>query len=223
MQINDKCWYKDVCTIDNCNIYCNRYIEMKYLMEHSNLPKAKQSPIKLNIDPDDIDFIKYKQLNEIKNNILDFVEKGNNLVICGSQTGTGKTSWSIKLLHKYFDYVWNGNGLRSRGLFIHVPTLIDRLKDFNDPNLQQFKKDITNTDLVVWDEINVFGNSKFDYNNLLLLLENRLLDDKSNIFTTNLVKESQWLEVLGARLTSRILYNSTIIELQGEDKRGTNI
>ena len=37
------CWYKDVCTQD-CTANCIRYVEMKHLMDTSDIPKNMQVP-----------------------------------------------------------------------------------------------------------------------------------------------------------------------------------
>ena len=42
----EDCWYREVCTYEPC-ANCVRYVEMKYLMEHSGLSKKRQRPIKL--------------------------------------------------------------------------------------------------------------------------------------------------------------------------------
>ena len=123
----EDCWYKNVCTYDQC-VNCIRYSEMKYLMENSGLPKKKQMPIQLNGSSDSKAF---QLLADIKDDIVNFVNNGESLYIFSQYTGNGKTSWSIKLLLKYFDSIWAGNGFRIRGYFQHVPTLFNTLKDFS--------------------------------------------------------------------------------------------
>ena len=150
---------------------------MKYLMDNSGLPKAKQRPITL--IPDDCDYDKFVQLSEIKNDIVNFVENGENLFICGS-VGNGKTSWAIKILLKYFDEIWAGNGFRVRGMFVHVPTLLSKLKNFENPLLASYKENLSKADLIVWDELGTVI-SNYDYTQLLMYLDGRLLNEKSNL------------------------------------------
>ena len=215
----DKCWYKEVCTQD-CYKPCIRYLEMSYLMAHSNIPTALQMPKKL--IPDKKDVSAFDKLAEIKSNIVEFVEQGNNVFIGGKSAGTGKTSWSIKLLLRYFDQVWPGNGFRTRGLFIHVPTFLLKCKDFNnkDADFEELKKNILTADVVVWDDIASTEISAYDYSQLLSYIDGRCNENRSNIYTGNIVDEKDMFKALGAKLTSRIFSSSTErVIFQGGDKR----
>ena len=99
------CWYKDVCLADpsECAL-CIKYLEMAYLMDESNLPKARQKPQPLTAPECDAEA--YRRLGEIKANICDFVQEGKNLYIASGMSGNGKTSWAVKLMLKYFDEIW---------------------------------------------------------------------------------------------------------------------
>lgn len=186
-------------------------------MDHSDIPKNKQYPQELIAG---VDLNQYRDLAKIKSNIVDFVVNGQNLFICSRYTGNGKTSWAIKLLAKYFDQVWAGNGFKVRGLFVNVPTLLLQLKNFNNPLPEEYKQNLMSVDLVVWDEIASTSISNYDYGNLLMFLDYRIAECKSNIFTSN-VTTSQALEKnVGTKLASRIWNTSTIIQFNGKDKRG---
>lgn len=219
----NNCWYQNVCGFAEGNpcsatTTCPRYLEMEYLMQNSGLPRCKQSPIMLEL-LDVEDKQAYNRLACIKKDIFDFVSSGSNLIIASKHTGNGKTSWAIKILLKYFDEVWSGNGFRVRGLFVHVPTLLLQLKDFNNPLSNQYKQDLLNADLVVWDDICSVSISEYDYSQLLLYLENRLFNEKSNIFTSNIDNKEDFNDALGAKLTSRIWNTSELIIFKGTDKR----
>lgn len=215
--LNENCWYKDVCLYKKCQ-GCIRFTEMNYLMQHSNIPKAKQRPIELTPTVTE-DKKTFARLQNIKNNIVGIVDNGTNLYLTSKSTGNGKTSWSIKLMHKYFDSIWAGNGLRVRGLFIHVPTLLVQLKDFQNPVSSEFKKNIEQCDLVIWDDIASTELSNYDYSQLLVYVDSRILNEKSNIFTGNLPTKKELEKVLGDRLASRIFNTSEVIELKGKDMR----
>lgn len=219
----DKCWYKNVCSLygKNENHYCFRYLEMEHLCEQSRLPKNKWMPVY--ISPDDCDYDSFCKLAEIKDNIDKFVNNGKNLYIYSEITGNGKTTWAIKLLLKYFDSVWAGNGFNCRGLFIHVPTFLTRLKNFDsqDADLCELKKLIPDVDLVVWDDVASTSLSNYDHSQLLTYVDQRIVDDKSNIFTGNLGHRAME-KSLGVRLASRVWNSSTKIELKGSDKRCEN-
>ena len=117
---SNECWYSQVCEkyAEGCTKLCPRYIEMKYLMDNSGIPKSKQRP--LSLTPYECDLGAFQRLAEIKDNIVDFVENGRNLYICSEAVGTGKTTWSLKLLMRYFEEVWEGNdGLNGLLSFNH--------------------------------------------------------------------------------------------------------
>ena len=199
---------------------CIRFEEMKYLMENSNLPKSKQRPILLNAPECDLEA--YKRLAEIKSNIKDFVDSGSNLYITSANLGNGKTSWSIKLLLKYFDEVWAGNGFRIRGVFVNVPTFLLKCKDFKsvDKEFETLKKNLLAADLVVWDDIASTNISSYDYSQLLMFIDHRMLEEKSNIFTGNYADRTIFVERMGGKLASRVWGNNTeIITFKGGDQR----
>lgn len=212
---NSKCWYVDVCS-QECSDSCIRYLEMKHLMDSSKLPLNKQIPALLDAGEDYEQFLK---LAEIKNSIVEFVKSGKNLYITSNYTGNGKTSWAIKLMLKYFDEIWAGNGFKTRALFVHVPTFLLHMKDFNNPMSEEYKTDLLNCDLVVWDDIASVNMSNYDFSQLLMYIDGRLLQTKSNIFTSNINSVKSLQEHLGIKLASRIYNTSEIVELRGKDRR----
>lgn len=219
-KLNSECWYYKVCQMDNSCDSCLRFIEMDYLMSHSGLPKSKQKPIPL--IPERCDYDAFNELDNIKSNIVEFTENGDNLFI-GGAVGNGKTTWAIKILLKYFNEIWAGNGLRVRGVFVHVPTLLIKLKDFDNPMSQEYKDILLNADLIVWDEIGGVGMSNYDYSQLLVYIDQRVLNEKANIYTCNLVNARECEKYLGTRLTSRVWTNSKKVILTGRDKRGSGL
>lgn len=189
---------------------------MKYLMDNSGIPKNLQIPKTLTAD---IDLEPYSKLADIKADIVNFVKDGENLFICSKYTGNGKTSWALKLLLKYFDSIWAGNGFRVRGMFVNVPTLLLQLKNFSHPLSEEYKHNLMEADLIVWDEIASTSISTYDYGNLLMFLDYRFSAGKSNIFTSNATTQEDIEKSVGAKLTSRIWNCSEIIEFRGKDRR----
>lgn len=189
-------------------------------MDNSNIPKAKQMPQSLTAPKCDIDAFKF--LASIKSEIVDFVDCGENLYIASDKTGNGKTSWAIKLMLKYFDEVWAGNGFKPRALFIHVPTFLLKCKDFNnkDTAFDEMKSLIPTVDLVVWDDIASTDVSAYDYSQLLMYIDNRLLNGLSNIFTGNYADRKTLEKRVGMKLTSRIWSDGTrVVIFEGGDMR----
>lgn len=217
-QDSKKCWYEKVCSnqTQDCKKSCIRYAEMNYLIANSGIPESRQYPEDL-ISGNDYD--SFVTLRDIKNDVLNFVKNGENLYITSEYTGNGKTSWAIKILLKYFDTVWAGNGFRVRGMFVHVPTLLLQLKDFNNPLPDEYKQNLLNADLIVWDEIANCDVSNYDYSNLLMFIDNRSLCKKANIFTGNRSAKEDLEKIVGAKLTSRIWNTSEIVVFQGKDRR----
>lgn len=215
-QRNSECWYKEVCS-HHCEEFCIRYEEMKYLVESSGIPKAKQFPDVLEAPEDD--YNQYMRLADVKKDIVEFVRGAGNLYIASRNTGNGKTSWAIKLLLKYFDAVWPANGYKVRGMFVHVPTLLLQMKNFKNPVSEEYKRSLMECDLVVWDEIASSAITAYDYSNLLMFVENRLMNGRANIFTSNSDTKEQLEDIIGAKLASRIWNSSELIFFRGRDRR----
>ena len=212
---NSKCWYNEVCN-QYCSANCVRYAEMKHLMDSSGIPITMQRPMVLEAGED---YDAYCKLADIKDNIVEFVEQGRNIYITSNYTGNGKTSWALKLMLKYFDEIWAGNGLKTRGLFVHVPTFLLKAKNFKDPLTEDYKQDLLDCDIVVWDDIGGIGISQYDFSQLLMYIDNRLLRNKANIYTSNVPDKNVLNDIVGSKLTSRIFNTSEIIEFKGKDRR----
>lgn len=217
------CWYEKTCHNykEGCKNNCIRYQEMNYLMESAQIPKGNQ--FRNELIPSPIDIENFKFLAEIKKNILDFVDNGENLYIFSSTFGNGKTTWSIKIMQSYFNKIWAGNGFTQRGLFIHVPSFLTKFKEVinkKDEEFEDMKKQLLEVDLVIWDDIAASKLTDYDHTNLLSYIDQRKLNGKSNIYTGNL-NEEELVIALGNRLKSRVWNDSNIVELKGTDRRGT--
>lgn len=191
---------------------------MKWQFDNSGLPKAKYKPIELIGSRENLETFKY--LASVRKDIEQFVYDGRNLYICGSTPGTGKTSWAIKMLQTYFHYVAVGNYGVVKGMFVSTTELLIRLKDFQNPIPQEYKDNLRNADLVVWDDIAVTGMSPYDYNQLFMIIDKRILEGKSNIFTSNCADIEMLIKSLGERLASRVWKTSEVVEIRGGDWRG---
>ena len=194
---------------------------MKYLIENSNLPKKRCNPERLALYPQECDHTAFTILQGIKDNIVQFVEEGQNLYIASHYTGNGKTTWAIKLMLKYFDEIWAGNGLRVRGVFVNVPTLLNKIKaniSEKDPKVDELLYNLTTADLVIWDDIGSDALSQYDHVQLLSYIDQRVVDEKANIFTGNTL-DAEMTKAVGERLKSRIWNNSKVIIFYGEDRR----
>lgn len=216
---NQNCIYKDSCD-SVCNQSCIRYLEMKYMLDNSNIPKNMQRITKL--VPQDCDYDAFVKLADIQLNVGDFVFNGSNLYIYSNMCGNGKTTWSIKIMLQYFDSVWAGNAFTKRGLFLNVPTFLYECKNaISNPTKEfnELKALIPKVDLLILDDIACTDLSKFDYSTLLVYINTRLLNNKSIIYTSN-VKPNDLYDIVGQRIASRICSKDTIkVEFKGGDSR----
>lgn len=220
-QLNSNCWYKDVCKQPTCQENCMIYTQLKWQMNNSGLPECKQAPISLYITQNNkCDKPVFTILGDIRKNIVSFVQEGGNLCLTSKYTGNGKTSWAIKLLQTYLHYTAGGNYENLKGMFVSVPEFLLKLKDFNNPISNTYKQRLQNVDLVVWDEVALTGVTPYDYNQLYVYIETRMMAGKANIFTCNYSTQEELEQVLGSRLTSRIWNSSQVLEFKGMDERG---
>lgn len=211
------CIYNDVCQ-QECSSGCIRYLEMNYLLDHSNIPKARQHRYKL--IPDMCDLAAFQKLSDIQHNIVDFVENDNSLYLWSGRCGNGKTTWTIKLMLQYFNEIWSGNGFRVRGIFINVPTFLAKCKEvisYPDDKFESIRRKIPDADLVVFDDMLTTQLSAYDYTTLLNYVDQRVFNEKTTIYTGNACADDL-NRIIGDRLASRIS-KGDIIELKGSDRR----
>lgn len=194
---------------------CMRYIQFSRLLELSNLPAMYWKPIKIYGVDEDMDV--YQTLDQIKNRINEFVQKGENLYICSKTCGNAKTTWAAKLMLKYFNNTWQNSYDVTRGLFVNVPTLLIDIKNFN--NRPEYIDRIKDADLVIWDDL-AFGRlTDYEHEQLLQFIDYRIANNKSNIYTSNITDYETLKSSVGGRLASRIFNGSTVIEFKSDDFR----
>lgn len=217
------CWLTDNCKHLHCNDEggCLILFKLNYLYDEANVSEKLRKHISLHIDDDGTDLEEFKQLKGIQDNIVEFVEEGEQVYIHSTICGNGKTSWALRLLQSYFKKIWLKTELRCRGLFINVPSLLLNLKDnISNKNeyIQHIKDNIFDADIVIWDDIGTKAATQFEHENLFSMIDQRINLGKCNIFTSNL-NDAELHEALGDRLASRICNLGANIELKGGDKR----
>lgn len=189
-------------------------------MQNSGIPRNRQYAVLLT--PSKQDVKSFITLREIKDDIVNFVADGESVYIYSDNFGNGKTTWAIKLMQKFFDDIWAGNGFRCRGIFIHVPTFLTKIKEGisrKDEDFETLKSRLMTVDLVIWDDIAATKLGDFDHANLLTYIDQRKLNQLSNIYTGNLPHE-ELQDALGNRLSSRVWNDSTPVKFVGADRRG---
>ena len=212
---NMPCWYQQGCKLQSqgCKKRCQQYLVMNWLITSCGKPNAEDYLKTLHpVTKQDLTI--FKRLNEIKDNIVDFVQNGNNLYIVSKNLRNGKTSWAIKLMYRYFDRIWHYCGFTVRGYFIYLPDLITKLKTFSYRETKEFEvidHNLKNADIVIWDDISSMELTANDQNVLNTYLGLRVQKNLSNIYTGYYTGDNL-NNVIGERLSNRIL-NSEIIEL----------
>lgn len=223
--LRERCWKYQKNPEAECrysNVYCPKLFRINYLYNEGLLTNKQRQYLSLRIDADGTDREAFNQLKLIEDNIEDFVTSGANLYLHSPYCGNGKTEWSLRLIQAYIEKIWYKSDLTCRVLFINVPRFLLALKN-NISNADEYaehiKQNVLKADLVVFDEVATKELTTFECENILSIINARIDDGKSNIYTSNL-SGNDLRERIGERLYSRIVHTSTDIELLGSDKRG---
>ena len=217
---------KESCPYTNSEIKpCMRQYKINYLLDQALLSDAQKTRKALLLDVNKIDLQAFTDLSIIKNNIVSFAKNGDNVYIYSKIPGNGKTSWAIKLIQSYVNRIWAESKLTCRVLFINVPKFLLALKasiSNQSDYIDHINTYVNSADIVVWDDIGTKVATEFEHEHLLSLIDSRLLDNKSNIFTSNIIP-NELSSFVGDRLASRIINTSKTIEFLGTDKRGLKL
>lgn len=211
----NSCWYKRKCT-NKCSTFCTRYNLMHSLFSQSELPEHQWYYKDLICYDKDIS--SFTTLNEI--NMLDFVNTGRNLYIYSDICGNGKTSWSIRLMYRYFDKIWHKSSFDCKAVFVNVQKFLYNCKRSISQNVDGFEElcnKISEADLVIWDDINCAKVTDYEHQILFQYVDDRISSGKANIFTGNQNMQN-CEQLIGQRLTSRI-FSDMIIQFKENDKR----
>lgn len=217
------CWYGSGCTLrtERCQKTCPLYLEMNYMIVNCGMPDATPY-IKTLIPTTDTEFKSYERLQNIKDNIVDYVTAGHDIFIVSNYSFTGKTSWAIKLMYRYFDRIWSGNGFKVRGYFLYVPDFVTKLKAFSYKETAEYKEimhNLEHCDLVIWDAVTDVTLNEHEQGLLGSILGKRFMKGKANIYTGNAKVD---LEVLGRNLADKINMAERIL-LDGQSRtKGMN-
>ncbi|MCR5580411.1 MAG: ATP-binding protein [Pseudobutyrivibrio sp.] len=152
-------------------------------------------------------------LDSAQNFVQNFKQKGGNLLLLG-QTGCGKTFLSNCIAKALLD----------EGISVIYFTASELFRVFEE---QTFKKNasvadlhdhIFDCDLLIIDDLGTEFQNSFTTARLFQCLNERLLQNKSTIISTNLSLE-ELRDTYSERITSRIFSNYETIKLIGNDIR----
>lgn len=214
VNIKIPCWYYDGCNfrLDNpdCRKTCYRYLKMNYLIVNCGKPDA--SMYLKELIPLEIDQEPFKRLGQIKDDIVNFVEESKNLYIGSYDIQVGKTTWSLKLMYKFFDRIWGLTPFETRGYFVYVPEFLSNCTSFQyreTPEFKEIDRALKTADIVIWDEITSEVLSEADRKILNMYISKRIQDGKTNIF--NGLYYENFEEMLGKTLSARIKMSEQVI------------
>lgn len=195
--------------------------KLNNLFELSGLPKKYFEPqhlVKREVDAECWDW-----LEDVRNNIVEEVQRGLNIVITSTTVGNGKTSWAVRLLQRYLAETALDGRMVEKGMFVVSAQLLTEFGDYNyfqtmKEFLERFEK-LKTCDLLVIDEIGGGSLTKASYPYLYDLVNYRVDNNLSTIYTTNYTDE-EVINLLGQRLYSRIYDTSAVLEFEASNVRG---
>ena len=206
--------------------YVNCFLKNKILstFKESGLPLRYYDEIHLRCNRSHVDFEAYQQLHSIQQKVNEFAYQGKAVFIYSRNKGNGKSSWACKLLREFIIRFFVQNPEEHPPLFIDMRRFFSEFhpKSWSQTDyVQKIIRDVYDSPLVVWDDI--FFNYQEDIekiNWLSSVIETRILNLKSNIYTSNTNPRQEGLEdVLGSALYSRVLRTCEMVEFNGADRR----
>ena len=198
--------------------------KLNELFEHSGLPKKFFEPQILVERKADIEC--WQWLEDVRNNIVEEVQNGLSIVITSSMVGNGKTSWAVRLLQRYLAETALDGRMVEKGMFVVSAQLLTEFGDYNyfqtmQEFLERFER-IKTCELLVIDEMGGGSLTKASYPYLYDLVNYRVDNNLSTIYTTNYTDE-EIIDLLGRRLYSRIYDTSVVIEFEASNVRGLEV
>jgi DNA replication protein DnaC len=208
----------------SCSTLCPLWIDLKYQLELSGIPKRHQ---KFRIDNLPEDTYALNLLKKWSANDMERVEAGQGLYLYGN-TGNGKTTAICSLaitfiVNKSLQDIRNGVRTKQLVQFVNVPDLLDLLKrGFDDPEVaaegNAVLESLKDCPLVLFDDIGAERPSQWQQERLLTLIGHRYDNELSTFFSSNLTIP-ELTQQLGPRLKSRIEGMTVPLEYKGPDRR----
>ncbi|MDU4025592.1 MAG: ATP-binding protein [Anaerococcus sp.] len=162
----------------------------------------------------------YQNIQHIKKSVYgfinDFDKQNNNLYIFGD-VGRGKTYLLNSIAKEILDRNYSVLYMTSSRLFKFLNDYNWAFEEARAKHQEQFDF-ILECDLLIIDDLGSEASSKNDSANLFEVVNNRMIAGKPIIFSTN-YDETMLSETYGDRIFSRIIGNSEVYEIFGEDLR----
>ena len=204
---------------DNQKCPCLKKRLSYYLYEQSGLTKlvATENFDHLSMEYyDGEDRVKFeKAVQSARNFIEDFGSLYRNLFFCGT-VGTGKSFLSCCIAKELLDDGRNVLYFSATALFQQISELTFGTKE--KESLAYFKKDLTGCDLLIIDDLGTELVNSFVASELFNILNDRLLNRKSTIISSNLTLE-EIRDYYSDRIFSRLVSNYDFFKFTGQDIR----
>ena len=158
-----------------------------------------------------------RRVNEfLKAYVENFANESRNIYIFG-QVGRGKTFLLNAIAKEILDRNYSVLYMSAGNLFKFLNDYNWAFEENRGKHQEQFDF-ILNCDLLIIDDLGSEASSKNDSSNLFEVINERMIGAKPIIFSTNF-DETMLSNRYGARIFSRIVGNSEVIEIFGEDLR----
>lgn len=204
--------------------WCNAHFRLEKAIELSDIPPEYKEANIYNSIPFESNKDIYSKIYRYISDIVNFVDKGYNALFYGDKPGTGKTYSGVMLLNHYiykicltdrFDFE---NPL---ALFVDYAELMDEIRYSDDGDyINNMVERIKNVPLLLLDDVGAGTMSDFVREQTFLIINYRFNHNLSTIITTNYTVNNLPQEnVLGKRITSRILNKCIGFEFKGVDRR----
>lgn len=206
------------------NSWCSAKYRLDKALELSRIPKMYLNANIYNYDLDDSNKEIFTFIRDTVDDIVSIIDEGANFFFYGSNPGTGKTFNASVLLNHYIYKTCLTNRFdfeNPLALYIVYADLMDGLRYYRDSyEVQDTLKLVNTVPLLLLDDIGSGTNSDYTREQTYLIINNRLNNGLSTIYTSNLtITELRKPENLGVRNTSRILNYTIGREFKGKDRR----
>lgn len=210
---------KDTGYIDNVKCHCFRQKEARILYQHSNLDKLLETE---NFDKLSESYLSGEELEHFRRTVRcchsfidDFDTQYRNICFYGS-VGTGKSFLSCCIAH---DLLESGHSV----LYFSAVKFFELLSDAafhknSGLSLSEVMRDINDCDLLIIDDLGTEVANQFTISNLFSCINERHLNQRSTIISTNLSLE-KLRDLYSDRVFSRISCYYELNKLTGPDIR----
>lgn len=161
-------------------------------------------------------------MQKVDKKFFDTFAYNKNLIICGN-VGVGKTHTALKLLSQYQGKSEHKKAWTYKISDAKFKELVGSQRMGHKPHSESSYDNyplemLIRCEVILFDDIGVTDVTDTYLRKLTYILDERQQKGRMNIFTTNLSAE-ELQEKLNERIVSRLLHNTIVVVMEGEDKR----